>query len=137
MSTDPNQRGRGLRMTLERTPIIPDYFMTLALTGELDTGSIPALCELTSKVLAEGSRHLTMDLSEVTRCDGASFFTLLGIRQAIHHADGSLSLANPSRCVQFALAHTVLRNRLPLHDILAEEAPPDRGRPDSYPDSPQ
>jgi hypothetical protein len=49
VGADANQQRRGLRMTLKRTPITPDYFMILALDGELDTGSIPALCELTSK----------------------------------------------------------------------------------------
>ena len=122
-------------MTLKRTPITPGYFMTLALTGELDTGSIPALCALTSKVLAEGSRHLIMDLSEVTRCDNASFFTLLGIRQAIHHAGGSLTLANPSTPVQDALAKSALRDLLPLHDILAEKQPHGPAPPDALPDS--
>jgi len=99
-------------MTLKRTPITPDYFMILALDGELDTGSIPALCELTSKVLGEGSRHLIMELSQVNRCDTASLFTLPGIRQAIHHASGSLTLANPSHCVQAALSNSVLRDLL-------------------------
>ncbi|MFI6878506.1 STAS domain-containing protein [Streptomyces sp. NPDC050400] len=103
-------------MTLQRTPITPDFFMTVALGGELDTGSIPALCELTSQILAEGGRHVIVDLSEVTRCDNASFFTLLGIRQAVHHAGGSLTLADPSPCVRLALSHSTLRDLLPLHD---------------------
>ncbi|MFE0178769.1 STAS domain-containing protein [Streptomyces sp. NPDC059002] len=124
-------------MTLIRAPLAPDFFMTLALTGELDTGSIPALCELTSQVLAEGSRHLVMDLSAVTRCDNASFFTLLGIRQAIHHMGGSLILTDPSPSVQDALAHSALRDLLHLHDVLAKEAPCDPARPDALPDNPE
>ncbi|MFJ8826711.1 STAS domain-containing protein [Streptomyces sp. NPDC102467] len=126
------QRSQGLRMALKRTPITADYFMTLDLDGELDTGSIPALCELTSQVLAEGSRHLIMDLSAVTRCDEASFYTLLGIRQAIHHAGGSLTLANPSRCVHDALSRSVLQGQLPLHDLHlpAHEPPQDAARDD-------
>lgn len=135
--TDKGQQGKGLRMTLTRTPLAPDFFMTLALTGELDTGSIPALCELTSQVLAEGSRHLVMDLSAVTRCDDASFFTLLGIRQAIHQTGGSLILANPSPPVQDALARSALRDLLPLHDVLAKEPPRDPARPDAPPDNPE
>jgi len=121
VGADPHQEGKGLRMTLKRTPVTPDYFMTLALTGELDTNTIAALCELTSKVLAEGSRHLVMDLSEVTRCDDASFFTLLGIRQAIHHTGGSLTLANPSPPVRGMLSHSAVRDLLPLQDLLAPE----------------
>ncbi|MFF3493272.1 STAS domain-containing protein [Streptomyces sp. NPDC002795] len=108
-------------MAVKRMPATPDYFMTLALDGELDTGSIPAFCELASQVLGEGSRHLIMDLSLVTRCDNGSFFTVLGIREAIHHAGGSLTLANPSRCVRLTLSRSVLRDRLPLHDLCAQE----------------
>lgn len=124
-------------MTLKRTPITPDYFMTLSLDGELDTGVIPALCELTSRVLSEGSRHLIMDLSQVSRCDNASFFTVLGIRQALHHAGGSLTLANPSRCVRLALARSVLRDLLPLHDFLSKEPPKAPTHPDVPPGSPK
>ncbi|MFG2794650.1 STAS domain-containing protein [Streptomyces sp. NPDC048419] len=123
-------------MTLKRTPITPDYFMTLALTGELDSASIPALCELTSHVLTEGSRHLIMDLSAVTRCDHASLYVLLGIRQAIHHTGGSLTLANPGPPVQDALSQSPLRGLLPLHDTLAEQRPTHESqRPDAHPDS--
>ena len=136
VGADANQQRRGLRMTLERTPITPDYFMILALDGELDTGSIPALCELTSKVLGEGSRHLIMELSQVNRCDNASFFTLLGIRQAIHHAGGSLTLANPSHCVQAALSNSVLRDLLPLHDLLSKERPHDPAPSETPPEEP-
>lgn len=113
-------------MTLHRAPIIPDYFMTLWLAGELDTGSSPALCELTSEVLAEGSRHLVMDLSAVTRCDNASLFTLLGILQAIHQTGGSLTLANPSQPVELALSRSVLRDTLPLNDPPGRSGNPPR-----------
>jgi anti-anti-sigma factor len=136
VDADRSQQGRGLRMTLKRAPITPDHFMTLALTGELDNGSIPALCELTSNVLAEGSRHLVIDLSAVTRCDHASLYVLLGIRQAIHHAGGSVTLANPSPPVHHALSQSPLRDLLPLHDILAEERPThDPEQPDALPGS--
>ncbi|MFE6892060.1 STAS domain-containing protein [Streptomyces sp. NPDC057694] len=118
-------------MPLTRTPALPSYFMTLTLDGELDTRSTPALCELTSQVLSEGSRHLTMDLAAVTECDAASLFTLLGIRQAIHHAGGSLTLANPSQCVQHALSRSTLNGALPLHDVLAQQPPEHPAHPDA------
>ncbi|MGW5868622.1 STAS domain-containing protein [Streptomyces sp. NPDC055239] len=124
-------------MTLKRSPLTPDFFMTLALTGELDTDSIPALCELTSKVLTEGSRHLIMDLTGVTRCDDASLFTVLGIRQAVHHAGGSLILANPSPSVQNTLARSALRDQLPYHDILAPGPPRRSAPPDGFPGRPK
>lgn len=117
----PSGQGKGLRMTLKRTPIAPGYFMTLALTGELDSGSINALCELTSNVLAEGSRHLVIDLSAATRCDESTLYKLLGIRQAIHCTGGSLVFANPSRAFQLTLSQSALRRLLPLHDFSAQE----------------
>ncbi|MEU6387934.1 STAS domain-containing protein [Streptomyces sp. NPDC046939] len=110
-------------MTVRRTPDTPGFFMAFALTGELDTGSICALCEATSQVLAEGSRHLFVDLSAVTRCDNATFYTLLGMRDALHQAGGSLTLANPSRCVADALSLSAVRDRLPLSDVPASSPP--------------
>ncbi|WP_394428230.1 STAS domain-containing protein [Streptomyces sp. SGAir0957] len=110
-------------MAVRRTPDTPGFFMEFALTGELDTGSIPVLCDATSTVLAEGSRHLFMDLSAVTRCDNATFYTLLGLRNALHQAGGSLTLANPSRCVADALSYSAVRDQLPLRDVPASSPP--------------
>ncbi|MFI0240383.1 STAS domain-containing protein [Streptomyces sp. NPDC016845] len=124
MVADPGGRcGLSPRMAVRRTPDTPGFFMAFALTGELDTSSIPTLCDATSEVLAEGSRHLIMDLSAVTRCDNATFYTLLGMRDAIHQAGGSLTLANPSRCVETALSRSAVRDQLPLRDIPASSPP--------------
>ncbi|MFZ3566955.1 STAS domain-containing protein [Streptomyces sp. BH097] len=123
MDTDPDQQGAGLRLMLTRTPVVPSHSMTLTLAGELDTGSIPALCELISQVLGEGSRHLIIELSGVTRCDNASFFTLLGVRDAAHRATGSLTLANPSPCVRLALSYSLLRDLLPCRDLCPQARP--------------
>ncbi|MEU6394818.1 STAS domain-containing protein [Streptomyces sp. NPDC046939] len=106
-------------MSVSRTPDTPGYFMVLAVCGELDVRSVPTLCDLVSEVLAEGSRHLLVDLSAVTRCDNAALYTLSGVRQALHEMGGSLSLGNPSPSVQRALARKGVRTSLPLHDDAA------------------
>lgn len=93
--------------------------MVLTLDGELDTGSMTEVCDLISELLAEGSRHLLVDWSAVTRCDNASLYTLYGVRLAMHEAHGSLSLGNPSRSVQRALSCCPLKDRLSLHDTPA------------------
>lgn len=90
--------------------------MTLHVSGELDSASIPALCDLVSVVLAEGSRHVTLVLCGVTRCDNASFYVLLGVRRALHHAGGSLSLRGSSANVRLAFESSPLRQVFPLHD---------------------
>lgn len=116
---DVEPRG-GQRLTLRRVPAGPCFLMTLHVTGELDSASIPALCELVSVVLAEGSRHVTLVLYGVTQCDNASFYVLLGVRQALHQAGGSLSLSGSSTNLRLAFECSPLRHEFPFHD---ENAP--------------
>ncbi|MFE0103315.1 STAS domain-containing protein [Streptomyces sp. NPDC059009] len=118
---DVEPRG-GQRLLLRRVPAGPCHSMTLYVTGELDSASVPVLCELVSVVLAEGSRHVTLVLHGVTQCDNASFYVLLGVRQALHHAGGSLSLSRPSTEVRLAFERSLLRQVFPLHDELGPAA---------------
>ncbi|RSO23001.1 hypothetical protein DMH15_32535 [Streptomyces sp. WAC 06725] len=80
----------------------------------MDTATAPILRDAVVAVMARGRSHLALDLSEVTWCDNASLYTLLGIRKALQHADGSLTLTSVSTPILTALNRTGLSPRLPL-----------------------
>ncbi|MFH8410915.1 STAS domain-containing protein [Streptomyces sp. NPDC018019] len=78
----------------------------LQLVGELDVRTVRLLCEATVTHLKTGQRRLRLDLSGVTWCDDASLYTLLGIRSAVHAAQGHLELTAASETVDRALTRT-------------------------------
>ncbi|MEV5595307.1 STAS domain-containing protein [Streptomyces sp. NPDC052496] len=84
----------------------------LGLVGELDVRTVRLLCDVTVAHLKSGRRRLRLDLSGITWCDNASLYTLLGIRGAVHAAQGSLELTVASRTVEHALVRTGVGPRL-------------------------
>ncbi|MFD0417819.1 STAS domain-containing protein [Streptomyces sp. NPDC127108] len=100
----------------------------LYLAGELDYATIPVLCDRVVDLMATGRRRVTLDLSAFTQCDTASLYTLLGIRSALQHADGSLTLTAASPAVRHALDHNALYASLPLASD-TEHIPPQPSRP--------
>ncbi|MFJ8955332.1 STAS domain-containing protein [Streptomyces sp. NPDC102381] len=83
--------------------------VVLQLAGELDYLTAPTLCDTVAHLMAAGHRHLFLDLSAITWCDNASLYTLLGIRTALQHADGTLTVTATSPAIRQALTRTGLR----------------------------
>ncbi|MEU6961344.1 STAS domain-containing protein [Streptomyces chrestomyceticus] len=118
--------GSPLMASLRRLPLIepPDLRLTvstrreaggateLGVVGELDVRTVRLLCDATVAHLKSGHRRLRLDLSGITWCDNASLYTLLGIRGAVHAAQGSLELAVASETVERALVRTGVGPRL-------------------------
>ncbi|WP_447034937.1 STAS domain-containing protein [Streptomyces sp. DSM 118878] len=105
---DPHQR-----LTIEEAPA-ERHRVLLRLGGELDFATVPTLCGTVVDLMADGHRHLRLNLSAITWCDNASLYTLLGIRSALENADGSLALIEASPAVRRALDRTGLSPRLPV-----------------------
>ncbi|MFE0175148.1 STAS domain-containing protein [Streptomyces sp. NPDC059002] len=102
------------RLTIQDASTASDRHVLLRLAGDLDYATVPALCDAVVDILADGKRHITLDLSAITWCDNASLYTLLGIRSALQHADGRLTLIAASPAIRRALDRTGLYPRLPL-----------------------
>ncbi|UNO38531.1 STAS domain-containing protein [Streptomyces sp. MST-110588] len=86
----------------------------LRLSGELDAGTVRALCDAVVETMAGGSCRVALDLSLITWCDNASLYSLLGVHGALRSADGGLTLTAASTPVRVALCRTGLHLRLPL-----------------------
>uniref|UniRef100_UPI0034DE1A56 STAS domain-containing protein n=1 Tax=Streptomyces flavofungini TaxID=68200 RepID=UPI0034DE1A56 len=94
--------------------------LTLTLHSELDVGSVGRLSDTVVSALEAGRRHLLLNLTGVTWCDAGSLYTLLGMRHAAIHANGSLALTAASDCVHERLDRLRLRGLLPF----VERRPP-------------
>ncbi|MBT2401816.1 STAS domain-containing protein [Streptomyces sp. ISL-100] len=108
-TTDAQQR-----LAIEDMSTAGCHEVRLLLARELDGATVPRLCDTVVDVMADGKRHLVLDLSAITWCDNASLYTLLGIRSALQHADGSLTLSAASSAIRRALDRSGLCLRLPL-----------------------
>ncbi|MFC8095358.1 STAS domain-containing protein [Streptomyces sp. NPDC057301] len=103
------------RLTIVRSAEVWNgHDLVMSLIGELDADTAPAVCEATVSVMSNGGRRILVDLSGVTLCDNASLYTLLGVRHALSHAGGELTLISPSEAVRLALLRTGLRELLPM-----------------------
>ncbi|MFZ3557165.1 STAS domain-containing protein [Streptomyces sp. BH055] len=90
------------RLTLHHVSTEPQH-VSLRLAEELDYATVTTLCDTVADLMAHGIRHLLVDLSEITWCDSASLYTLLGIHSALQHADDSLALTTPSSATRRGL----------------------------------
>jgi anti-anti-sigma factor len=96
------------RLVIHRVSLGAARFLRLDLSGELDSFNVSALCEAVVTALKEGDCHLRIDLANITWCDAASLYSLLGVRHAVGHAGGSFALTHISSVVRTELKRTGL-----------------------------
>jgi anti-sigma B factor antagonist len=65
----------------------------IALSGEFDITTAPAVRARALELIADGHPDLVADLSGVTFCDSSGLGALVGIWRCAKDADGSLTLA--------------------------------------------
>ncbi|MET8578901.1 STAS domain-containing protein [Streptomyces sp. NPDC005012] len=65
----------------------------IALSGEFDITTAPAVRARALHLIANGHPHLIADLAGVTFCDSSGLGALIGIWRCAKDADGSLTLA--------------------------------------------
>ncbi|MDX6364148.1 MAG: anti-sigma factor antagonist, partial [Streptomyces sp.] len=89
------------------------------VTGELDITTAPDLRTQALELIAQGHRHLILDLGAVTFCDSSGFNALVGIFRCAKTADGTLVLAAVPDRLERLLDITGLSTLLPAHPTAA------------------
>ena len=64
----------------------------VAVHGELDLATLPALRERLLQLIADGYRCLSVDLSEVTFCDSSGLGVFVGAHRRLQAVHGDLEL---------------------------------------------
>ncbi|MFI1412381.1 STAS domain-containing protein [Streptomyces sp. NPDC020707] len=91
--------------------------LELYLAGELDADTSPGLREdLASLAARSADGVLVLNLSDITFCDSAGLYTLLGIRQALSVAGVDVLFAHVGTVVRAAAHRAGLSAHLPLRD---------------------
>lgn len=103
----------------------------LAVGGELDLATVPAFRQVGTNAVAEGARHLIVDLSGCDHLDSIGAGLLLGLLKRVHTVGGSLTVVCPDPRLRRVLELTELTRILVvvdhLDDALASPPPPVRG----------
>jgi len=73
-----------------------DVFV-IALSGEVDLYTAPEFKQQLIDAVAEGARHVVVDLSETTFIDSTTLGVLVGGVRRLHENDGDLSLVCSDR----------------------------------------
>lgn len=89
------------------------------IAGELDIATAPHLRAQALALIAQGHRHLILDLSAVTFCDSSGFNALVGIFRCAKEADGSVTLSAVPDRLERLLNLTGLSAILPAHPSAA------------------
>jgi len=92
-------------------------------TGELDVSTVPDLRRCLYDVVAEGARHIVLDLSEVTFIDSTTLGVLVSVRNRLQPARGRLDLVAQHPAVLTVLRMTALDRVFTVHSSLAEVTP--------------
>ncbi|MFC5752333.1 STAS domain-containing protein [Actinomadura rugatobispora] len=96
----------------------------VALHGELDIASAPALREHLLGSLHHSARLLIVDLGEVSFCDATGLAVLIGIQRRATGIGITLQLANPRPQVAKLLRITGLDRSLSVHPASTPSAEP-------------
>ncbi|MFJ9655890.1 STAS domain-containing protein [Streptomyces microflavus] len=87
----------------------------IALSGEFDVATAPAVRAHALDLIANGHPHLVADLAGVTFCDSSGLGTLIGIWRCAKDASGSLTLAAIPERLDRLLSITGMDTVLPAH----------------------
>ncbi|QGZ52627.1 anti-sigma factor antagonist [Streptomyces sp. QHH-9511] len=87
----------------------------IALSGEFDITTAPAVRARALELITAGHRDLVADLSGVTFCDSSGLGALVGIWRCAKDADGSLTLATIPDRLDRLLSVTGMDTFLPAY----------------------
>lgn len=92
-------------LQLRETPTAQDR-CTLALTGELDVGTVAQFRTSVGALLGTGCRHIAVDLSQTTFIDSSGIGALVWAAHRLTSLGGDLVVVEPSREVVTTLRIT-------------------------------
>jgi anti-sigma B factor antagonist len=90
----------------------------ITLSGEADTTSVAQLSALMTVQLSGGTRHLTIDVSELSFADSATIQALLLAAKTLKERDGTLVLLHPQPTVVRVLALTGAEQAFTIRDLV-------------------
>src|SRR5437867_2899042 len=91
---------------------------TLVVSGEIDVFTAPLFKQAVVNLVADGQRHLFLDMRGVTFMDSSGFGALLGATKRLRPEGGSLNLIGCNRTIQRMLHLTRLDTILGLYETL-------------------
>ena len=89
---------------------------TLVVSGEIDVFTAPLFKQAVVNLVADGQRHLFLDMRGVTFMDSSGFGALLGATKRLRPEGGSLNLIGCNRTIQRMLHLTRLDTILGLYE---------------------
>jgi anti-sigma B factor antagonist len=92
----------------------------LRIAGEIDAYTAPQLREQVIKLLADGTRHLIVDLREVEFLDSTGLGALVGSLKRVREQDGSLALIATAGKILTVFRVTGLIRVFEFHPSVAE-----------------
>jgi anti-anti-sigma factor len=101
----------------------------VTLRGEADVANRPALCDVLSRVIADGTGDVVIDLAESTFIDSAIVRTVATAQHLLDRQDRKLTLRSPSRLATRLLQLFVLTDLIEAEDPASR--PGERARPTS------
>lgn len=111
MSVIDEQEEQRLHTTLRQTP---DGVPVLDLRGEVDLSTAPILKEALTHA-TENSRHLIINMADVTYMDSSGFGTLLAVTRALRPLGGSVHLVGCNSGIDRMLQITRLNTLFGIH----------------------
>ena len=95
-------------------------YPVLAVAGEIDVFTAPLFKQAVVNLVAEGHRHLFLDMREVLFMDSSGFGALLGATKRLRPEGGSLNLIGCNRTMQRMLHLTRLDTILGMFETEEE-----------------
>src|ERR1700738_1538996 len=92
----------------------------LAVAGEIDVFTAPLFEQAVVNLVAEGHRHLFLDMREVSFMDSSGFGALLGATKRLRPEGGSLNLVGCNKTIQRMLHLTRLDTILGVYETEQE-----------------
>lgn len=95
-------------------------YPVLVVSGEIDVFTAPLFKQAVVNLVADGHRHLFIDVSGVSFMDSSGFGALLGATKRLRPEGGSLILIGCNKTIQRMLHLTRLDTILGLYETFAE-----------------